>query len=257
MPEPRINNKALLAAIQQLSTFLRRMGGVLIMGLLVAGCPHYNAGLPPSLRLPSLQPANPISGVYHTIAPGETLGGIARAYKVERQRLAEVNNLSPPYLLKVDGRLFIPGASHVKRVDPRSEAPADESRVNDFSGTLGWPLDGDIVSEFGVRRGILHNGIEISAEPGTPVRAAGDGRVGYVGNIKGYGNVVIIEHAKRLLTVYAHLQNTSAEKGKRISRGHLIGTVGKSGSEGKSSLYFEVRSRSKPRNPRFFLARRS
>lgn len=227
------------------------------LGLLGAGCPHYNAGVPPSLRLPSLQPANPISGVYHTVAPGETLGGIALAYKVERQRLAEVNNLSPPYLIKVENRLFVPGASHVKRVEPKPEGPADQSQVNDFSGTLAWPLDGNIVSEFGVRRGILHNGIEISAEAGAPVRAAADGRVGYVGSIKGYGNVVILEHTNRLLTVYAHLRDISAEKGKKISRGSLIGSVGGPASEGRASLYFEVRSRSKPRNPRFFLARKS
>jgi murein DD-endopeptidase MepM/ murein hydrolase activator NlpD len=191
------------------------------------------------------------------VARGETLGGIARAYKVERQRLAEVNNLSPPYLLKAESTLFIPGASHVKVVDPKPDIPEDRSPVNDFSGTLAWPLDGSIISEFGVRRGILHNGIEISADAGSPVRAAADGRVGYVGSIKGYGNVVILQHANRLLTVYAHLEEIRAQKGKKISRGHPIGTVGGTGSEGKPSLYFEVRSRSKPRNPRFFLARKS
>ena len=117
------------------------------------------------------------------------------------------------------------------------------------SGKLIWPVRGRIVSQFGAQNRAEHNGILISAENPAPVRAAADGKVGYVGSIKGYGNVVLIEHADRLVTVYAHLDGSTVEKGALVKKGQAIGTVGNSGRTGRADLYFEVRSRSKPVDP--------
>jgi len=230
---------------------------ILIPVFFAAGCLHRNSSLPASLEVPELKQNTTVSGVDHTIAPGETLYGIARTYKIDMQHLAEVNNLQPPYRLKANGRLFIPGASHLKKVDTAAETPSDEPKVSDFSGKLAWPLNGRVLSEFGVRGGMQHNGIEIEAPAGAAVRSAADGRVGYVGAIKGYGNIVLVEHADRILTVYAHLRETNVSKGRAVSRGEVIGTIGRAGLTEKSSLYFEVRSHSKPRNPRFFLDRQA
>ncbi|MEW6111381.1 MAG: peptidoglycan DD-metalloendopeptidase family protein [Thermodesulfobacteriota bacterium] len=117
------------------------------------------------------------------------------------------------------------------------------------SGKLIWPVHGRIVSRFGTHNRAEQNGILISAENAAPVRAAADGKVGYVGSIKGYGNVVLIEHADRLVTVYAHLDGPSVEKGAPVKKGQAIGTVENSGRSGRADLYFEVRSRSKPVDP--------
>lgn len=222
-----------------------------------AGCPHVNSGLPPSVRLPPLEPTRPAAGVYHHVSRDETLGGIAGAYDVEPQNLAEVNNLKSPYVMKEGGRIFIPGASQIKRVEVTSKPPTVEPKVEDFSGILSWPVEGKVVSEFGVREGIQHNGIGIEASEGTPVRCAAEGKVGYVGQIAGYGNVILIEHANRMVTVYAHLKDIRAKRGDQVKRGHVVGTVGTSGRVDTASLYFEVRSKSKPRNPLFFLPRRA
>ena len=78
-----------------------------------------------------------------------------------------------------------------------------------------------------------------------------------MGARQGYGNIILIEHADRNLTVYAHLRETNVSKGRAVSRGEVIGTIGRSGLPEKSALYFEVRSHSKPRNPRFFLDRQA
>jgi murein DD-endopeptidase MepM/ murein hydrolase activator NlpD len=203
-----------------------------------------------------LQPEIPASGVYHTVAQQENLSGIARAYNVDLQLLAEVNNLKPPYLIKENTLIFIPGASQVKTVVRGSQHSGEKSRIEDFIGLLQWPVNGEITSEFGVRTGVQHNGITIQALEGTPVKAAADGRVGHVGSISGYGNVVLIEHANRLVSVYAHLKEIRVKAGDHLQTGHIIGTVGSSGRVENPSLYFEVRSRSKPRNPLFFLARK-
>lgn len=137
------------------------------------------------------------------------------------------------------------------------KSPTDKLRVEDFRGSLAWPVDGKVISEYGVRGGVQYNGIGIQAREGTPVKAAADGRVGSVKTIGEYGKVVLIEHADRLVTVYAHLKEIRVTNGEQVKRGQIIGTVGTSGRVETPSLHFEVRSRSKPRNPLFFLGGRA
>jgi murein DD-endopeptidase MepM/ murein hydrolase activator NlpD len=223
----------------------------------LAGCPHYNAGLPPNVRLPAIQSSVPASGVYHPVKQNENLSSIAEAYDVNPQYLAEVNNLKPPYNLVTDSKIFVPGASKLKEIRVAPESRSTEPSVQAFTGVLAWPVNGKVVSEFGVRNGTQHNGIGIQAAEGTPIKAAADGKVGHVGKIAGYGNVVLIEHPDRLVTVYAHLKEINLKQGDPVNRGQIIGSVGASGRAAEPSLYFEVRLRSKPRNPLFFLDRRA
>ncbi len=226
--------------------------------ILLLGCPAmHNSGLPPSVRIPVLEAKKPASGIFHTVSGDESLAAIAKAYHVDPQYLAEVNNLTPPYVIKAHSRLFIPGAASVEPLDLTRKPLQEGSRVEDFTGLLSWPVKGKIISPFGVRDGIQHDGIGIEAPEGTPVQSAGDGKVGYVGEIPGYGNVILVDHGNRLVTVYAHLHEIRTAAGKSVRRGETVGTVGKSGRVETPSLYFEVRSRSKPRNPLFFLNRRT
>jgi lipoprotein NlpD len=227
---------------------------ILVFVTFALGCPHYSSGVPPALRLPELKPNNPVAGVYHDVERNERLSDIAKAYNVDLQHLAEVNNLRPPYSIT---KVFVPGASQQRPVAASQKPLTEELRVQDFGGSLAWPVEGKIISEYGVRGGIQYNGIGIQAKEGTPVTAAADGRVGHVGTIPGYGKVVLMEHANRLVTVYAHLKEIRVANDQSVKRGEIIGTVGTSGRVETPSLYFEVRSRSKPRNPLFFLGRRA
>jgi lipoprotein NlpD len=230
--------------------------GVVFGGFSV-GCLHTNSGLPPPLRYPVLEANSPAAGLYHSVAEGETVSSIARAYNADPQQLAEVNNLQPPYTVQTHARLFIPGASQPESVQANQPASEARSKVVDFSGIISWPAEGKIVSVFGVKGGVQYNGISIEAAEGTPVKAADNGKVGYVGSIPGYGNVVLIEHANRLVTVYGHLKEIKTSTGRLVNRGEMIGTIGASGRASSPCLYFEVRSRSKPRNPLFFLTRKA
>lgn len=234
-----------------------RLIALCIALVLVPGCLPHNSGLPPTLRAPQLRQNEPASGIHHNVKPGETLRGIARTYSVDIQRLAEVNNLSPPFAVKSGMRLFIPGAVRERAPEGKTVRAHASRKVEDRAGTLAWPVKGRIVSEFGVKDGIQRNGVEIESKTGAPVRAAADGRIGYAGQMKGYGRVVIIEHKNRLLTVYAHLGKHSPALGTKVAKGEVIGYLGASDHRDTSSLYFEVRSRSKPRNPRFFLPKES
>ncbi len=104
----------------------------------------------------------------------------------------------------------------------------------------------------------FHHGIDMAANRGTPIRAAGKGRIVEACRVKGYGNTVVIQHDARFTTRYAHMQTISVSVGKIVEEGELIGTVGatgyvrKSGGDG-SHLHFEVRDRGRSCNPFYFL----
>ncbi len=221
----------------------------LIFTTVLLGCPHGRPGSPPPLESSSIKPKVSAAGVYHTVAPNENLWLIARTYNVNLQSLAEVNNLKPPYTLRPNSKLFIPSAERNKPVEIASDGELPSPAVQEYSGLFAWPVQGTVTSDYGVRDGEFHNGISIEALEGTPVRSAGNGKVGHVGSIPGFGNVVLVQHANRIVTVYAHLKETHAKVGSPVKRGQVIGTVGSTGRVQTPSLYFEVRSRSKPRKP--------
>jgi len=113
-----------------------------------------------------------------------------------------------------------------------------------------WPVHGRVASRFGTHRGRrAHAGIDILAKLGTPVRAAAAGRVSYSGWMRGYGNVIIVEHERGLETRYAHLRRRHVRKGDRVERGRVIGEVGITGNATTPHLHFEVRERERATNP--------
>jgi murein DD-endopeptidase MepM/ murein hydrolase activator NlpD len=118
---------------------------------------------------------------------------------------------------------------------------------------LHHPLEKRLVtSEFGPRHGRMHQGIDYAAPIGTPVKAAGVGRVIFVGTKGRYGKLVIIEHSDGCTTYYAHLSKIYVNHGQRVIGGTRIGTVGKTGNATGPHLHFETRVKGKPVNPRIF-----
>ena len=120
---------------------------------------------------------------------------------------------------------------------------------------LSWPVRGDVLSQFGEGDGIEKRGIEIGVRAGAHVGAAAYGKVAYVGEIRGVGWVVIIEHARRLVTVYGGFDRVIVQKGMMVRRNQILGGLRTSPNLKGSSLHFEVRLRSKPVDPLQFLER--
>jgi len=114
-----------------------------------------------------------------------------------------------------------------------------------------WPVEGKILSGFGSNRdGARNDGINIAAEPGTPIHAAAAGTVTYAARLKGYGNLVLIRHDNGYITAYAHAQSLLVAPGDRVDRGDVIGLSGKSGDVASPQLHFEIREGTKPVDPR-------
>lgn len=228
-------------------------GIITLVAAMVCGCPHLNSGLPPPLRMPVLHESSPAEGSYHKVQAGETLDSIADRYGVDPQYLAEINNLEPPQPIKEKDEIFVP-IPPAKTPDHKTQRNSTvKPLLEDRTEKMIWPVHGKVVAGFGIKEGVQRNGISIEASAGVAVLAAKDGIVGHVGVIPGYGNVVLIEHADRLVTVYARLNEAKVRQGDKVRQGSIIGALGSSGRANKPQLYFEVRLKSKPRNPLFFL----
>jgi len=119
---------------------------------------------------------------------------------------------------------------------------------------LIWPVDGVVTSRFGRRHGRMHDGIDIAAPRGTPVRAAASGVVVYADRrLAGYGNLIILRHDANLFTVYAHNQRNLVRVGQRVRQGQTIALVGSTGRATGPHLHFEVRIGAKPVDPLAYL----
>jgi len=122
-------------------------------------------------------------------------------------------------------------------------------------GILALPIRGELISGYGRQKNIEFNtftfnsGIDISGPLGEVVHAAGSGEVIYIGNIKGYGQIVIIDHGGRVTTLYAHLSKILIEIGDKVKKEQPIGQVGDSGGVSSTRLHFEVRVEGKPTDP--------
>ncbi len=125
------------------------------------------------------------------------------------------------------------------------------------AGTWPWPVGGVVTSEFGLRDGRPHTGIDIGVPAGTPIHPAAPGTVSFVGQLGGYGNLVIVEHADGVRTYYAHMSRFGGfAVGATVSHLDVVGFVGCTGNCTGPHLHFETRTADTPRNPRSFLTAR-
>jgi septal ring factor EnvC (AmiA/AmiB activator) len=128
-------------------------------------------------------------------------------------------------------------------------------------GKLPLPAHGPITVGFGrvvnpkFNTVTVQNGIDIEAPPGAPVRAVAPGRVVHAGWFKGYGNLIIVDHGEGFHTLVAHLASMQTAMGEEVDAGDALGTVGDSGSLKGAYLYFEIRERGRPVDPRPWLGR--
>lgn len=110
-----------------------------------------------------------------------------------------------------------------------------------------WPTYGKMSSKFGYRihpisrKRDFHTGIDIANSSGTPIYAAGNGKVIFSGYKNGYGRTIMIDHGYGYVTVYAHNRTLLAEKGDKIKKGEKIAKMGRTGTSTGNHLHFEVR----------------
>lgn len=186
-------------------------------------------------------------GILYTVVKGDSLSGIARATKVDYERILEANGLSTP-VVSPGQKLFIPGAT-LSTWDLRQA-----------SGELFlYPTRGTITSRFGTRRdpftGVrtFHNGIDIANALGTPVRASMAGTVTDTGFNSSYGNYIVINHEGGFQTLYGHLKSFGVRVGQDVAQGQQIGQMGNTGYSTGTHTHFSIFKWNRALNPLNYL----
>ncbi len=157
-------------------------------------------------------------------------------------------------------------ASIFKKGSSRSSKTSKQSQGRKIAGTKNrngsgkvvkgvfvWPVKGEVSSGFGSRDGRPHDGIDIRAPKGTPVKASAGGEVIFSGKMSGYGNLLVIRHSQDYFSAYAHNDELEVKEGKKVSQGDLIAKVGDTGHASGYHLHFEIRQGSTPMDPLLFL----
>lgn len=135
---------------------------------------------------------------------------------------------------------------------------ASEQPFSEHRGRLTWPVAGTLIHDFGQPRGggLKWNGVVLQAARGREVRAVYHGRVAFADWLAGMGLLVIVDHGEGYLTLYGHNETILKNTGDWVAPGDVIATVGDSGGQPQTGLYFELRSGKKPVNPRQWVTRR-
>ena len=174
-----------------------------------------------------------------------TQRGLSSARRSKRTSLADARREQQEFLSEA-AALEAESANLAERIRSAQPTVTYSSSGGSPSGGspsasgLIWPVNGPVVSPFGMRWGRMHEGIDIAAGYGTPIAAAASGTVIYAGWMGGYGNLIIIDHGGGLATAYGH-QSSFAVGGGPVSQGQTIGYVGCTGHCFGPHVHFEVR----------------
>lgn len=119
-----------------------------------------------------------------------------------------------------------------------------------------WPVRGSITSNFGYRKNPFggrsrefHDGLDIAAPHGTPVRAAGDGKVIFAGYRYGYGLMVSISHGYGYISHYGHNSRITVRVGERVKKGEIIARIGSTGRSTGPHVHFMIDKNGRRINP--------
>ena len=132
-----------------------------------------------------------------------------------------------------------------------SQASASSSSGTRSVGGIVWqrPTQGKVIADFGGS----NKGVDIAGNAGQPVLAAADGKVVYAGSgLRGYGNLVIVQHNSSFLTAYGHNQKLLVGEGQQVKRGQQVALMGNTDAS-RTQLHFEVRQNGKPVNPNSYI----
>lgn len=222
--------------------------------------------------VPSYAPVD-INAATHTVVRGDTVYNISKRYHISQDNLRAWNNLNDNNIgigqvlrvkpagyvaPKTSAPAAVPTAPAAKPAVTAPAASAQAAVTPVQSGAartvagITWqrPAEGSLIARFGGSS----KGVDIAGSAGQPVLAAADGKVVYAGSgLRGYGNLVIVQHNSSFLTAYGHNQSLTVKEGQSVKRGQTIARMGSTDAD-RTKLHFEVRKDGKPVNPAEYVA---
>lgn len=219
-----------------------------------------------------------VTGDFYTVKAGDSLMSISRKSGVSYSNLIKINHLQKPYGIYTGQRIYLKSNSSSESLAdrtpqkvvpvaggntkttasstavPASVAIAPTKVVSGKSRSVSgvswmWPARGTVIRNFSS----TNKGIDIAGSRGQNVNAAASGQVVYSGNaLRGYGNLIIINHDNEYLSAYAHNDMLLVKEGQRVKKGQVIAKMGSTDAS-RVMLHFEIRYRGNSVNPRRYL----
>jgi murein hydrolase activator len=132
------------------------------------------------------------------------------------------------------------------------EPGRDGTPFSRLKGLLRLPARGELMNKFGTPReggGVSWKGLFIRAEEGSEVRSVAQGTVAFAEWLRGFGNLLIVDHGEGYMSLYSNNESLYKQAGDRVKMGEVIASVGNSGGQESPGVYFELRHQSRPINP--------
>ena len=225
---------------------------LLLLVFLITGC----AGLPPIYTV--------IGGAgTYVVRKGDSLYSIAFRYGLDYKSLARINGVRHPYTIYAGQSIRLRGSAKVREKDggpvwtkSSSKTPSKASKAprapSALVGSWRWPLKGRVINRFSLVQPV-NKGIDIAGGKGDTVKVAADGVVVYAGgNLRGYGQLVIVKHNDSFLSAYGNNEKMLVQEGEKVKAGKAIARVGKTAAD-DVMLHFEIRRDGKPVDPLKYL----
>jgi septal ring factor EnvC (AmiA/AmiB activator) len=169
--------------------------------------------------------------------------------RLERQSRAAAKARKPPPKPRSAGK-----STTVKLAEPDTSGSAFQQH----KGKLPFPVRGELTGRFGAPRdetGVPWKGLFIKAREGEAIKAVAPGKVVFADWMRGFGNLIIVDHGAGFMSLYANAESLYKQEGEGVKMGESIASVGNSGGISQTGLYFELRYQSKPVNPSSWLGR--
>jgi len=190
---------------------------------------------------------------YHKVRKGDTLYRISRRYNVSVQQIVSVNRINRKNVIKKGVKLRIPlnltgkkvsvHKSRKKRVTKKK--PGKKGRAARKKPVFRWPVKKIVKYKRDGMDGVKSIGVIITSSAGSQVYSSAAGVVKRIGNLRGFGNYIVIVHKGRYATVYSNLDLISVSMGQRVRTGKGIGRIGRH----QQKLHFQIDYSGKPENP--------
>ncbi|MCH7612136.1 MAG: peptidoglycan DD-metalloendopeptidase family protein [Candidatus Marinimicrobia bacterium] len=152
-------------------------------------------------------------------------------------------------------------ADRAERIRRQNEARKSKSFAS-LKGQLPWPAEGRVISKFGrkwnpeLKTTTNNTGIDIKGKPGSPISTVMGGIVTTITFIRGYGNIIIVDHGGNFFTIYSHITNIQTTVDSEVQSGDVIAYMSDSGSIDGSKLHFEIWGKDQKLNPEQWLVKK-
>jgi LysM repeat protein len=189
----------------------------------------------------------PISGIVHTVKNGDTILAIAKKYNTDIDDILNYNDITLSTKLTVGQTILVPDGEFSNTNPKPASSSTSSGGLTSYPGYYIRPIADGVGYKSQKIHG--HNGVDLAAPVGTPIRASAAGKViisrsgGWNG---GYGTFVVISHKNGTQTLYAHMLKTVVSVGDTVSQGQYIGNIGMTGKTTGPHIHFEIRGAKNP-----------